>query len=328
MNAKKPLVIVTRKLPDVIETRMMELFDTRLNLEDTPMSKAELSAAVAEADVLVPTVTDRIDSKILSQAGDNLKLIASFGTGIDHIDFAAAKKRNITVTNTPGVLTEDTADMTMALILAVPRRLSEGERLVRAKKWDGWGPTLMLGHRIWGKRLGIVGMGRIGQAVAHRARGFGLSIHYHNRQRVHPETESELTATFWESLDQMLAHMDIISINCPHTPATFHLLSERRLKLVKPHAYIVNTSRGEVIDEKALTRMLASGEIAGAGLDVFEHEPAVNPKLLNLENVVLLPHMGSATLEGRLDMGEKVIVNIKTFADGHTPPDRVLETMF
>ena len=327
MNAKKPLVIVTRKLPDVIETRMMELFETRLNLEDTPMSQAELSAAVAEADVLVPTVTDRIGSKILSQAGDNLKLIASFGTGIDHIDFAAAKKRNITVTNTPGVLTEDTADMTMALILAVPRRLSEGERLVRAEKWDGWGPTLMLGHRIWGKRLGIVGMGRIGQAVAHRARGFG-SIHYHNRQRVHPETESELKATFWESLDQMLAHMDIISINCPHTPATFHLLSERRLKLVKPHAYIVNTSRGEVIDEKALTRMLASGEIAGAGLDVFEHEPAVNPKLLNLENVVLLPHMGSATLEGRLDMGEKVIVNIKTFADGHTPPDRVLETMF
>ena len=328
MNAKKPLVIVTRKLPDVIETRMMELFETRLNLEDTPMSQADLSTAVAEADVLVPTVTDRIDSKILSQAGDNLKLIASFGTGIDHIDFAAAKKRNITVTNTPGVLTEDTADMTMALILAVPRRLSEGERLVRAEKWDGWGPTLMLGHRIWGKRLGIVGMGRIGQAVAHRARGFGLSIHYHNRQRVHPETESELKATFWESLDQMLAHMDIISINCPHTPATFHLLSERRLKLVKPHAYIVNTSRGEVIDEKALTRMLASGEIAGAGLDVFEHEPAVNPKLLNLENVVLLPHMGSATLEGRLDMGEKVIVNIKTFADGHTPPDRVLETMF
>ena len=306
----------------------MELFETRLNLGDTPMSQAELSNAVTAADVLVPTVTDRIDNTILSQAGNNLKLIASFGTGIDHIDFAAAKKRNITITNTPGVLTEDTADMTMALILAVPRRLSEGERLVRANKWDGWAPTLMLGHRIWGKRLGIIGMGRIGQAVAHRARGFGLSVHYHNRHRVHPEIESELEATYWESLDQMLAHMDIISINCPHTPATFHLLSERRLKLVKPHAYIVNTSRGEVIDENALTRMLASGKISGAGLDVFEHEPAVNPKLLNLENVVLLPHMGSATLEGRLDMGEKVIVNIKTFADGHTPPDRVLETMF
>ena len=328
MKIKKPLVIVTRKLPDVIETRMMELFETHLNLGDTPMSQAELSSAVTEADVLVPTVTDRIDQTILSQAGDNLKLIASFGTGIDHIDFATAKKLNITITNTPGVLTEDTADMTMALILAVPRRLSEGERLVRANKWDGWGPTLMLGHRIWGKRLGIVGMGRIGQAVAHRARGFGLSIHYHNRHRVHQEIESELEATYWESLDQMLAHMDIISINCPHTPATFHLLSERRLKLVKPHAYIVNTSRGEVIDENALTRMLARGEISGAGLDVFEHEPAVNPKLLKLENVVLLPHMGSATLEGRLDMGEKVIVNIKTFVDGHTPPDRVLETMF
>ncbi len=328
MSAKKPLVIVTRKLPDVIETRLMELFNTRLNLEDTPLSKSELAAAVAEADVLVPTVTDRIDGEILAQAGDNLKLIASFGTGIDHIDFAAAKSMGIAVTNTPGVLTQDTADMTMALILAAPRRLSEGERLVRAESWKGWGPTLMLGHRIWGKRLGIVGMGRIGQAVAHRARGFGLSIHYHNRRRVHEEIERELEATYWESLDQMLAHMDIISINCPHTPATFHLLSERRLKLIKPHVYIVNTSRGEVINEAALTRMLANGEIAGAGLDVFEHEPAVNPKLLQLENVILLPHMGSATLEGRVDMGEKVIVNIKTFADGHMPPDRVVETMF
>ncbi|PPR60592.1 MAG: hypothetical protein CFH10_01472, partial [Alphaproteobacteria bacterium MarineAlpha4_Bin2] len=280
------------------------------------------------ADVLVPTVTDRIDADILSQAGNNLKLIASFGTGIDHIDFTAAKAKGITITNTPGVLTEDTADMTMALILAAPRRLSEGERLVRTEKWAGWGPTLMLGHRIWGKRLGIVGMGRIGQAVAHRARGFGLSIHYHNRRRVHQETETELEATYWESLDQMLAHMDIISINCPHTPATFHLLSERRLKLIKSHAYIVNTSRGEVIDEAALTRMLTNREIAGAGLDVFEHEPAVNPKLLRLNNVILLPHMGSATLEGRIDMGEKVIVNIKTFTDGHSPPDRVVETMF
>ena len=328
MNAKKPLVIVTRKLPDVIETRLMELFNTRLNLKDAPLSKEELVAAVSEADVLVPTVTDRIDAEILSQAGSNLKLIASFGTGIDHIDFAATKANGIMVTNTPGVLTEDTADMTMALILAAPRRLSEGDRLMRAKKWAGWGPTLMLGHRIWGKRIGIVGMGRIGQAVAHRARGFGLSIHYHNRRPVHEETEAELEATYWESLDQMLAHMDIISINCPHTPATFHLLSERRLKLIKPHAYIVNTSRGEVINEAALTQMLANGEIAGAGLDVFEHEPAVNPELLKLENVILLPHMGSATLEGRSDMGEKVIVNIKTFSDGHSPPDRVIETMF
>jgi glyoxylate reductase len=328
MPPQKPLVIVTRKLPDVIETRMMELFDTRLNLADTPMSQAELIEAVKQADVLVPTVTDRIDAGVLSQAGPRLKLIASFGTGVDHIDLKTARQRGIIITNTPGVLTEDTADMTMALILAVPRRLAEGERLVRSGKWTGWGPTSMLGHRIWGKRLGIIGMGRIGTAVARRARGFGLAIHYHNRRRAHPELEAELEATYWESLDQMLARMDIVSINCPHTPATYHLLSARRLKLMQPHAYIVNTSRGEVIDENALARMIERGEIAGAGLDVFEHEPAVNPKLLRLDSVVLLPHMGSATIEGRMDMGEKVIINIKTFADGHNPPDRVIETMF
>ena len=327
MPNKKPLVIVTRKLPDVIETRMMELFDTRLNHTDTPMSKAELIEAVKVADVLVPTITDRIDAGILSQAGPNLRLIANFGTGVDHIDLATARSRSITVTNTPGVLTEDTADMTMALILSVPRRLAEGERKIRSEQWTGWSPTFMLGHRIWGKRLGILGMGRIGQALARRARAFGMSIHYHNRRRVHPDVERELEATYWDSLDQMLARMDVVSINCPHTPATYHLLSERRLKLLRPHCYIVNTSRGEVIDETALTRMLAKGEIAGAGLDVFEHEPAVNPKLLRLDNVVLLPHMGSATIEGRIDMGEKVIINIKTFVDGHAPPDRVLETL-
>ncbi|MEE8544368.1 MAG: D-glycerate dehydrogenase, partial [Alphaproteobacteria bacterium] len=232
-----------------------------------------------------------------------------------------------TVTSTPGVLTEDTADMTMALILAVPRRLAEGERLMRSGAWDGWAPTSMLGHRIWGKRLGIIGMGRIGQAVARRALGFGLSIHYHKRHRLPEEHEAELEATYWESLDQMLAHMDIISVNCPHTPATYHLLSARRLKLLPPQAYIVNTSRGEVIDENALTRMLRAGEISGAGLDVFEHEPAVNPKLLELDNVVLLPHMGSATLEGRIDMGEKILINIKTFVDGHAPPDRVIDSL-
>jgi len=328
MSQKKPQVIVTRRLPDVIETRMMELFDAHLNIEDKPMSQAELIEAVKEADVLVPTVTDRIDLGVLSQAGPSLKLVASFGTGVDHIDLKTARQRGINVTNTPGVLTEDTADMTMALILAVPRRLAEGERLVRAGEWQGWSPTSMLGHRIWGKRLGIIGMGRIGQAVARRARGFGLSVHYHNRRRVHPEVEAELEATYWESLDQMLSRMDVISVNCPHTPATYHLLSARRLKLLQPHAVIVNTSRGEVIDENALTRMLQAGEIAGAGLDVFEHEPAINPKLLKLDSVVLLPHMGSATFEGRIAMGEKVIINIKTFADGHTPPDRVLEAMF
>ncbi len=330
-NRKKPLVVVTRKLPDGVETRMRELFDAQLNLDDKPMSQADLAAAVATADVLVPTVTDRIDSSVLSRAGDNLKLIANYGNGVDHIDVATALSRGITVTNTPGVLTEDTADMTMALILAVPRRLAEGANILTDDKpWSGWSPTWMLGKRIWGKRLGIIGMGRIGQAVARRARAFGLQIHYHNRRRASPAVEEALAATYWESLDQMLARMDIISVNCPHTPATYHLLSARRLKLIRPDAYIVNTARGEVIDENALVRLLAADEIAGAGLDVFEHEPAVNPKLTRLARngkVVLLPHMGSATLEGRIDMGEKVIINIKTFMDGHRPPDRVLPSM-
>src|SRR6516165_3856395 len=330
-SRKKPLVVVTRKLPDSIETRMRELFDARLNLDDKPMTAAELAETVKSADVLVPTVTDRIDASLLSRAGDKLKLIANYGNGVDHIDVATALSRGITVTNTPGVLTEDTADMTMALILAVPRRLAEGAAVLSEDKpWHGWSPTWMLGHRIWGKRLGIIGMGRIGQAVARRARAFGLQIHYHNRRRVPPKIEEELTATYWESLDQMLVRMDIISVNCPHTPATFHLLSARRLKLIRPEVYIVNTARGEVIDENALVRLISSGDIAGAGLDVFEHEPAVNPKLVKLARlgkVVLLPHMGSATLEGRIDMGEKVIVNIKTFLDGHRPPDRVLPSM-
>jgi len=328
MPQNRSKVVVTRKLPDAIETRMMELFDVSLNLDDAPMDKAALADAVRTADVLVPTLTDRIDAGLLAQAGDNLRLIANYGTGVDHIDLASARQRGITVTNTPDVLTEDTADMTMALILAVPRRLAEGAMKVRSGDWQGWSPTWMLGHRIHGKRLGIIGMGRIGSAVARRARGFGLSVHYHNRHRVHPELEQELEATYWESLDQMLARVDIVSVNCPHTPATFHLLSDRRLKLLQSQAYIVNTSRGEVIDEAALTRLLQSGDIAGAGLDVFEHEPAVNPKLLELDNVLLLPHMGSATFEGRIDMGEKVLVNIKTFADGHKPPDRVIGEAF
>ena len=322
---KPPLVIVTRKLPDVVETRMMELFETRLSADDHSMTREELVSAVQQAEVLVPTVTDRIDAELIASADPRLKLIASFGTGTDHIDLAAARAKGITVTNTPGVLTEDTADMTMALILAATRRLVEGERLVRRGKWQGWGPTLMLGQRLGGKRLGIIGMGRIGQAVAKRARGFGLSIHYHNRRRVPEAIAHELEATYWESLDQMLARMDVISVNCPHTPATYHLLSARRLKLLRPQCVLVNTSRGEVIDEEALTRMLVAHEIAGAGLDVYEREPAIPPKLLKLDNVVLLPHMSSATLEGRIDMGEKVIVNIKTFIDGHRPPDRVIE---
>ncbi|MGH6890475.1 MAG: 2-hydroxyacid dehydrogenase [Rhizomicrobium sp.] len=327
MAAKRPFVIVTRKLPDAIETRMRELFETELNPDDAPMDQARLIEAVQKADVLVPTVTDRIDSKVLGRAGPSLRLIANFGNGVDHIDVKTALERGVTVTNTPGVLTEDTADMTMALILAVPRRLVEGAEQLKAENFRGWSPSWMLGHRIWGKRLGIIGMGRIGQAVARRAKAFGLQIHYHNRKPVHPQIERELGATYWESLDQMLARMDIVSVNCPHTPATYHLLSARRLKLMKPSAYIVNTARGEVIDENALARMLETGALSGAGLDVFEREPAVNPKLMKQKNVVLLPHMGSATLEGRVDMGEKVIVNIKTFADGHKPPDRVIPAM-
>ena len=326
---KKPVVIVTRKLPDVIETRMRELFDARLNEDDHPMSQAELVAAAKVADVLVPTVTDRIDRAVISQAGPNLRLIANFGTGVDNIDLDTARNRAITVTNTPGVLTEDTADMTMALILAVPRRLAEATNYLRDPKthWAGWSPTWMLGHRIFGKRLGIIGMGRIGQAVARRAKAFGLQIHYHNRKAVAKPIEEELEATYWDSLDQMLARMDIVSVNCPHTPSTFHLMNARRLKLMKPTAVVVNTSRGEVIDENALTRALRAGELAGAGLDVYEHGTEINPRLREVPNVVLLPHMGRATVEGRIEMGEKVIINIKTFADGHRPPDLVVPGM-
>ena len=328
---KKPLVVVTRKLPDSIETRMRELFDARINLDDTPMSAEQIAEAARTADVLVPTVTDHISADIVNQPDCKLKLIANFGNGVDNIDVEAAHARGITVTNTPKDLTEDTADMTMALILAVPRRLIEGAAILTdGKGWAGWSPTWMLGHRIGGKRLGIIGMGRIGQAVARRARAFGLQIHYHNRRPVAPRIADELGATYWESLDQMLARMDIISVNCPHTPATFHLLSARRLKLIRKEAYIVNTARGEVIDEETMTKLIEAGEIGGAGLDVFEHEPAVNPKLVRLAKagkVTLLPHMGSATIEGRVEMGEKVIINIKTFLDNHKPPDRVLPNM-
>ena len=327
MNQKKPVVFLTRRLPESTETRMRELFDARLREEDTPLAHAELCAAAETADVLVPTVTDRIDAEVIAAAGDQLKLIASFGTGVDHIDLAAAKARGITVTNTPGVLTEDTADVAMALMLAVPRRIAEGDKVARSGDWTGWAPTGMLGHRINGKRLGIVGMGRIGTAVARRARGFGLSIHYHNRKPVHPETEAELEATYWESLDQMLGRVDIVSVNCPHTPATNRLLTRELLSIMQPSAYLVNTSRGEVIDEVALADLLASRQIAGAGLDVYENEPDITAPLIGLPNVVLLPHIGSATIEGRLEMGDKVIINIQTFWDGHTPRDRVIEAM-
>jgi len=331
MTKKKPLVIITRKLPDVVETRMCELFDARLNVDDIPFDGSGLLTAVKEADVLVPTVTDKIDQRIIEAAGEQLKLIANFGNGVDNIDIKAAARAGIIVTNTPSVLTDDTADMTMALILAVPRRLVEGaEVLNQSENWRGWSPTWMLGQRVSGKRLGILGMGRIGTAVARRAKSFGLSIHYHNRSRIQASVEEELEATYWDSLDQMLARMDIISVNCPSTPATYHLLSRRRIKLMRPGAYIVNTARGEIIDESALIDALETRALAGAALDVFEHEPAVNPKLLNLarENrILLLPHMSSATIEGRIEMGEKVIINVKMLMDGHRPPDRVLPNL-
>ena len=327
MTSKKPLVLVTRKLPDLVETRMMELFETRLNLDDKPMSHAELVEAVKTADVLVPTVTDKIDASLINQAGEQLKLIANFGNGVDNIDVAAAARKGITVTNTPNVLTEDTADMTVGLMIAVSRRFQEGAQAIGDGGWKGWSPTWMLGHRIWGKRLGIVGMGRIGTAVARRARAFGLSIHYHNRQKVSEQVEEELEATWWESLDQMLSRVDFISVNCPYTPATYHLLSARRLALVQPDTIIINTARGEIIDEGALIDALEENRIAGAGLDVFEHEPAVDSRLMELVKagrVVVLPHMGSATIEGRMEMGDRVLINIRTLFDGHRPPDRVL----
>lgn len=328
MPASRLTVIVTRRLPEVVETRLKELFDVELRDPDQPMTREELAAAMRRADVLVPTITDTIDAGLLAQAGEKLKLIANYGAGFDHIDVATARQRGILVSNTPGVSTEDTADMVMALMLAVIRRIPEGLHLMQSGGWTGWSPMANLGGRLGGRRLGILGMGRIGQAVARRARAFGLQVHYHNRKRLRPEIEAEHEATYWESLDQMLARVDIVSVNCPHTPSTFHLLNARRLKLMKPSAVVVNTSRGEVIDQNALTRALRAGELAGAGLDVYEHGTDINPRLVDLPNVVLLPHMGSATVEGRVEMGEKVIINIKTFADGHRPPDQVVPGMY
>ena len=320
----KPLVIVTRRLPELVEARLMELFNTKLSLDDKPFSKNQLIDAVKEADILLPTVTDIIDKDVIENASSKLKLIANFGNGTDHIDLVAAQKKKIIVTNTPGVLTEDTADMVMGLLLAVPRKVIEGENLIRSGKWEGWSPTHMMGRRIWGKRLGIIGMGSIGQAVARRAIGFGLNIHYHNRNRLSDIIEESHQATYWEDLDQMLPKMDIISINCPSTPETYHLLSRARLSTLQPHAYIINTSRGKVVNEEALAELLSKGKIAGAGLDVFEREPSVSEVLLGAPNTVLLPHMGSATVEARIEMGEKVIINIQTLLNGHRPPDRIV----
>ena len=327
MAPRKPKVIVTRKLPDSVETRMRELFDAELNVSDEPMSRKALIEAVGRCDVLASTITDRIDAGLIEKAGERLKLIANFGAGVDHIDVAAATAKGIIVTNTPGVLTEDTADLTMTLMMVTLRRVIEGSNAVQSGEFNGWAPTWMLGRRITGKRLGIIGMGRIGTAVARRAKAFGLQIHYHNRKPVSSRVAEELEATYWDSLDQMLAQMDIISVHSPHTPATYHLLSGRRLKLLQKHAILINTARGEIIDETALADLLDSGGIAAVGLDVFEQEPRINPKLLKNPNAVLLPHMGSATVEARVEMGEMVIINIKVWMDGERPPDRVLPQM-
>ena len=327
MSSERLSVVVTRRLPEPVEARLAELFDVKLREEDTPLSREALAALMRDCDVLVPTVTDTIDAGLIGQAGERLKLIANYGAGVDNIDVNTARQRGVLVSNTPGVVTDDTADMVMALMMAVTRRIPEGLAKMQAGDWDGWAPTAFLGGRLGGRRLGILGMGRIGQAVARRAQAFGMQVHYHNRRRLRPETEQELGATYWESLDQMVARMDVLSVNCPHTPSTFHLLNARRLRLMKPEAVIINTSRGEVIDENAMSRMLLAGELGGAGLDVYEHGTDVNDALRSLPNVVLLPHMGSATQEGRIEMGEKVIINIKTHADGHRPPDMVVPAM-
>ena len=327
MSKQKPKVIVTRRLPAAVENRMIELFDAELNKDDIPMSRGEIAAAMMKADVLVPTISDIIDQKLLARAGDNLRLIASYGAGFDHIDVQTARQRGILVSNTPGVLTDDTADMTLALMLGVMRRFQEGSSLIQKKSWDGWSPSAMLGTRLGGKRLGILGMGRIGSAVADRAKAFGMEIHYHNRKKLHPALEEPTNAQYWESLEAMLQEIDVLSVNCPHTPNTFHMINSSRLSLMKEDAFIVNTSRGEVIDENALARALKNKKLAGAALDVFEARKEVNPQLRGLPNVMLLPHMGSATDEARIEMGEKVIINIKTFIDGHRPPDQVVPAM-
>ncbi|MBO9399893.1 D-glycerate dehydrogenase [Shimia sp. R9_3] len=327
MPKQRLSVVVTRRLPEAVETRLSELFDVRLREDDAPMSREELAAAMKDADVLVPTLSDKIDANMIAQSGERLKLIANYGAGVDHIDVASARQRGVLVSNTPGVSADDTADMALALILGVTRRVSEGVQRMQSGAWDGWAPTTLLGGRVSGKRLGILGMGRIGTAVARRAHACGMQIHYHNRRRLRPEIEEQYEATYWESLDQMLARMDVISVNCPHTPSTFHLLNARRLKLMKPSSVIINTSRGEVIDENAMVRALKNGDLAGAGLDVYEHGHEVHPDLRGVPNVVLMPHMGSATVEGRIEMGEKVLINIKTFDDGHRPPDLVVPAM-
>lgn len=326
-----PLILVTRKLPDRVEARMAELFSCRFNANDQPMSREELASALSSATILVPTVTDQIDAELINSAGAQLKLIANYGNGVDNIDLKAAAAKGILVTNTPNVLSEDTADLAMALILAVPRRIIEGASVLRDdQSWAGWSPSWMLGQRLRGKKLGILGMGRVGTAVAKRAKAFGLEIHYHNRKPVQGHVETELGATYWDSFDQMLPHLDLLSVNCPSTPSTFHMLSARRIALMKPTSFLINTARGDIIDEEAMIVALANDRLAGIGLDVFKHEPKIDRRLMKLVNAgkaVILPHMSSATVDARQEMGDRVLINIRTFLDGHRPPDRVLDIL-
>ena len=324
---QKPKVIVTRKLQDQVEKRMMELFNVDLSNAEYPVSRKDLLSAVKEAHVLVPTIGDKLDASLLSAASSNLKLIANYGAGYDHIDIKTALQRGIIVTNTPSVLTTDTADMTMALILAIPRKLREGHEEMQSGNWKGWSPSAMIGMRITGKKLGILGMGRIGQAIAKRAKAFDLDINYHNRRRLHENIEKSLSATYWEDLEEMLATVDILVVSASLNQSSLYLLNSKYLGKMKPTAYLVNISRGEIIDQRALVRQLKDGRLGGAGLDVYDSEEVIGSDFKSLKNVFLLPHMGSSTLEGRIEMGEKVIINIKTYLDGHRPPDQIVPSM-
>ncbi len=321
----RPKLALTRKLVASVETRMSELFDVELNSDDAPMSKTQLVAAMQDVDVLVPTVTDQIDSEVISAAGQRLKLIANYGAGVNNIDLMAAKARDIIVTNTPGVFTNDTADLTMALMLAVSRRIGEGRRLLEHGGWTGWSPTGMLGHSLNGKTLGIIGFGRIGEAVARRAQVFGMKVIYNKRHRLPPSVEAELGVVFEPEIDRLVAAAEFISLHCPLTDATASIIDAGRLAMMKSDCYLINTSRGGLVDEPALIAALRAGQIAGAGLDVYAEEPKLDKAMIELPNVVALPHMGSGTIEGRTAAGEKVIANIRVWADGHRPPNQILE---
>ncbi|MAI83905.1 MAG: D-glycerate dehydrogenase [Rickettsiales bacterium] len=321
-NYKSYNILLTRKLPELIERDLFDKYNITQNKNDKPYSYKELKAKISNVDILVPCVSDTIDASIIRSA-KNLKLIANFGNGVDNIDLITAREKNILVTNTPEVLTDDTSDLVMTLILMLCRKVKSAEQKLHLGHWYGWGPSITNGERVFGKNLGIIGMGRIGKAVAMRAKSFGLKIHYHNRNKLKKSVEKIYEAKFWGDLNEMLKKMDIISIHCPYTPETFHLLSKRRLKLLKKTSIIINTSRGEIIDENALAELLNSKKIHGAGLDVFEHEPQVTPTLLDAPNTVLLPHISSATKQARHAMGLRVLKNIDEFTKNKIPKDLI-----